>query len=95
MNELTRKQTSLIFKARCRMIKVKGNYKNGHQNLTCRLCGADEESQNHILEECQVIHPDETNKVSRHQLFNDNTDALRLTAQKIDKILEKLGKIVY
>ena len=77
------------------MIKVKGNYKNGHQNLNCRLCGTDEETQTHILEECHVMHPDETNKVSRHQLFDENTDALRLTAQKIDKILEKLGEVVY
>ena len=38
MKTLTRKQTSTIFKARSRMIKVKGNYKNGHPNLTCRIC---------------------------------------------------------
>ena len=56
MNELTRKQTSLIFKARTRMLKIKGNYKNGYTNLTCRLCGKEEESQPHILEECPVVH---------------------------------------
>ena len=95
MNELTRKQASLIFRARSRMIKVKGNYKNGHQNLTCRLCGIPEESQTHILEECQVMHPDESNKVSKHQLFSEDTDALRLTAGKVDKILERLGETVY
>ena len=50
MNELTRKQTSLIFKARTRMLKVKGNYKNGHPNQTCRMCKSGDESQKHILE---------------------------------------------
>ena len=42
MSELTRKQTSLVFKARSRMLKVKGNYKNGYQDLTCKLCRKDE-----------------------------------------------------
>ena len=45
MNELTRKQTSLIFKARARMLKVKGNYKNGHPNQTCRMCKSEGETQ--------------------------------------------------
>ena len=95
MNELTRKQSSLIFKARCRMIKVKGNYKNGYPDLTCRLCGSEEESQTHILETCHMMHPDDTNKVSKLQLFSENADALRLTAKKIDKIMEKLSELVY
>ena len=38
MNELTRKQASLVFKTRTRMIKAKANYKNGHSNLTRRAC---------------------------------------------------------
>ena len=46
MSELTRKQTSLIFRARCRMTKVKGNYKNGYHDLKCRICNKEEETQN-------------------------------------------------
>ena len=38
MEELTRNQVSIIFKARTRMLKVKSNYKNGNTNLLCRLC---------------------------------------------------------
>ena len=41
MEELTRKQTSLIFRARSRMIKVKVNYKKGHPELMCRMCYLD------------------------------------------------------
>ena len=36
MKALTRKQASTIFKTRTRMLKVKGNYKNGYPDLTCR-----------------------------------------------------------
>ena len=34
MNKLTRKQASTIFKARTRMIKIKGNYRNGYNELS-------------------------------------------------------------
>ena len=94
MNELTRKQTSLIFKARTRMLKVKSNYKNGHPNLTCRMCKTEEETQTHILEECPVVHPDETNKIPKHQLFSEDTGTLREIAIKIGKIQEKLDEVV-
>ena len=47
MNRLTRKQASIVFKTRTRMIKVKGNYKNGYSDLTCRACKGVQETQNH------------------------------------------------
>ena len=94
MNELTRKQASLTFKARTRMIKVKCNYKNGYANLKCRMCKNEDETQKHIPEECPIIHDNESIRVPVHQLFNEDTDTLRRTAQKIDKVLQKLGDTV-
>ena len=58
MKKLTRKQASTIFKARTRMIKVKGNYKNGYPDLTCRACQKDHETQAHVLYECKKLNPD-------------------------------------
>ena len=95
MNELTRKQTSLIFKARSRMLKVKGNYKNGYPDLKCRMCMREEETQTHILEECLTMHPDNAIKVPKHLLFDENTGTLRQIANNLEKILEKLSDVVY
>ena len=95
MKELTRMQTSLIFKARTRMIKAKGNYKNGHPDLTCRLCRKETETQKHILEECISMHDNDASKVLKHQLFNEDTDTLRQVAKNLKKITEKLGEVVY
>ena len=95
MNELTRKQTSLIFKARCRMLKVKCNYKNGHPDLLCRMCKKEEETQTHIVEECPAIHKSDANKVPRHLLFSEDTDTLRQTAKNLEIVNEMLGEIVY
>ena len=94
MNELTRKQTSLIFKARTRMLKVKGNYKNGYTDLTCRMCKSEEESQTHILETCSVIHPDDAIKVPKRKLFTEDTGTLREVASTIGKIQDKLNEVV-
>ena len=57
MECLNRKETSTIFKARTRMIKVKGNYKNGYQSHLCRACKHALETQSHVLYECQELHP--------------------------------------
>ena len=79
MSELTRKQTSLIFKARTRMIKVKSNYKNGHTDLICRMCKKEEETQKHILEECLAIHKDEAIIVPKDKIFSEETGTLKKT----------------
>ena len=57
MLKLTRKQVSTIFAARTRMVKVKGNYKNGYQDLKCRACQHPCETQTHVLNECRTLHP--------------------------------------
>ena len=62
MNHLTRKQASIIFRTRTRMIKVKGNYKNGHSDLTCRACKMTMETQPHVLNECPKLHPDDSKR---------------------------------
>ena len=95
MNELTRKQTSTIFKARSRMLKVKGNYKNGYPDLSCRLCKQHDEIQTHIPEECLAMHHNSFSKVPMHQLFSEEADTLRQVASNLQNITEKLGEIVY
>ena len=95
MNKLTRKQTSLIFKARTRMLKFKGNYKNGYPNLTCRICKQAEETQTHVLEECPVLHPDDNNKIPKHQVFSGDAGTLRNTADKIAELLEKMSELLH
>ena len=93
MNELTRNETSLIFKARTRMFKVKGNYKNGYQDLKCRMCKREEETQKHILEECLAMHNEESIRVPNHQLFNEDTGTLKNVAKNLEKIQNKLYEL--
>ena len=59
------------------MIKVKANYKNGFPDQTCRACNDQAETQNHVLNECKMIHPNAPaadNGSSNPAKTPDNTD---------------------
>ena len=92
MNKLTRNQASTIFKARTRMLKVKANYKNGNKDINCRACGKYEETQNHILEECEIINKDES-PIKKEIIFTECATELKKVAISINKKMELLEKI--
>ena len=100
MRKLTRKQTSTIFKARTRMTKIKGNYKNEYPDQTCRACNNNPETHLHALNECMVLHPivsasteDPKLNCDITDIFSDCTEKLREVATKIDKICVKLNEM--
>jgi len=53
INLLTRKDCTNIFSIRARIIKIKANYKNAHNNM--QWCEEKEETQEHILSECPAL----------------------------------------
>merc|ERR1711895_59565 len=69
MTKLTRKQASTIFKARIRMTKVKGNYKNLFPNLRCRACKEEQETQKHVLQDCKTL---QNNNLEPNEITTDN-----------------------
>ncbi len=52
------------------MIECKENYKNDYKdnNLKCRFCEITEESQNHVLEECNKLHINEQTKITSDEI---------------------------
>ena len=97
MRKLTRKQVSTIFKARTRMTKIKGNYKNEYPDQTCRACKIHPESHLHALYECTTLNPNRpvsTDTTNNLDIFCDyNTDELKIVATKIDEICKKLTEL--
>ncbi len=57
------------------MLKVKNNYKKGQQNLLYRRCKITEETQQHILEECWCLRPDDSTEVTKEDLFNEKNQS--------------------
>ncbi len=90
MKELTRKQASIIFKARTRMLDVKNNYKGKYKDTKCRKCNYENETQEHILQECTGIHTSEHSKIRTTDIFNDDITILKTTAKRIEMIIKKL-----
>ena len=49
------------------------NYKTQYKNnLICRACGQQEETQKHILEECHNLHPTPGTKVTTSDIFHQD-----------------------
>ena len=46
---MSKEDTHLIFKLRCRVTEVKINMKGKYDELECVACGEEEESQEHIM----------------------------------------------
>ena len=88
MDKLTRNQASVIFKARTRMLTAKSNYKNGYKDLTCRLCKKYEETQNHILEECEKMI--ELPRITKEMIFSEDVKELKETVSNVMKRIEIL-----
>ena len=91
MNKLTRKQVSLVFKTRTRMMKVKGNYKNGYPDLICRACKNAEETQNHTLSDCKALHPYGPPTRNEMEPFSDDINVLKETARTVEEIEKRLN----
>ena len=93
--KLTRNQTSTIFKARNRMIRIKENYKNEHDNMECRGCGHKQETLIHVMNTCTAIHTNNTHKIHINELFKENINIMREIAKKlthIDEIIDQWNK---
>jgi hypothetical protein len=93
MEQATRHTANNIITARTRMIEVKSNYKGKYNNLNCRFCGGNQETQKHILEECQQINRNEYNIITEKEIFSEDLTENIQTAEKIHKIRKLLTDI--
>ena len=63
-----------------------------HSSKECRICGEKEETQEHILEECRGLNDDEHDKITTQEIFESDTEKLRITANKINKKINKFNE---
>ena len=53
--KMTKEEGQLIFQLRCQVTDVKTNFKRKYENLECRACMSEEESQKHLIE-CKILN---------------------------------------
>ena len=94
MNNLNRQETSIIFKARTRMLDVKNNFRGKQEksDILCRSCGKMPETQKHVLEECKTIHTTCATRVFKYDIFSENPTWLRIVTKKITRAMQILGQ---
>ncbi len=66
------------------MLKVKNNYKNWQNNILCRMCKITEETENHILEECQGLRKHDSTKVTK-QIYLMKKSIIIITMNKLEQ----------
>ena len=69
---------------------MRGAYK---ENMTCRLCNTEIETQEHILSECTKLHQGNNQlRTNTDEIYTEDLDTLKRTANKIIQIMEEVKK---
>ena len=64
------------------MLKVKGNYKNGFPDQTCRACQNSPETQAHVLYDCKKLNPEVSTSNENPDNTNNNPENLNKENEK-------------
>ena len=89
-------KTTLLFKARCRMLNFKNNFRGTNTDLSCDLCQADVEDDDHIFDTCPALDAVRNDlQITREELFQSDVTAERMAAIAdflchVERVLRKL-----
>ena len=92
---ITQNEIQTIFKLRSRVTDVKQNFKAKYENLECRNCKVEEESQHHVYECWEIIKnkKDKTKMIEFDKIFGENSKYQAEIARNFLEILEIRRKI--
>ena len=68
--KITKEEAQLIFGLRCRVTKVKINVRGKYDNLDCRACDMEEETQQHILVCEELNRKNMVEDIKYEKIFN-------------------------
>ena len=60
-----------MLRARTSMMNVRMNYKNGQEKHKCRFCNEAEETQEHVIQDCQKIKRN-SDTIRYAEIFKEN-----------------------
>ena len=93
--KISREDSQIVFKLRCRATKLKANMKSMYDSLECTACGIEEENQQHILE-CSILNQNTNLEECKYgKIFNgtvsDKVEIARRFTESFDR-LENMKK---
>ena len=87
--KISKEDAQLIFKLRCRVTHVKTNLKGKYENLECRACKVEEESQKHIIE-CKSLNEENVQEMEYEKIYNGTVAEKLKIARKFWRNIEKI-----
>ena len=87
---ISREETQLIFKLRCRVTGVKTNMRNMYSDVLCDACGIQEESQKHVIQECIKLNENQDSMFIYEKIYNGSVSEKVEIAKKFEKNYQKL-----
>ena len=91
MTSLCRKECSAVFRYKCRMLDVKGNFPRGLENILCSYCDTGTETQIHIMQECPHFI-DLTRELDLTKLDENQNLEFKKEANILRQITDRLKK---
>ena len=86
---ISREETQLIFKLRCRVTNVKTNMRSMYLEVICDACGIQEESQKHIIQECLKLN-ENNDSIKYEKIYNGSVSEKVKIAIKFEENFKKL-----
>ena len=81
-----------MLRARTSMMNVRMNYKNGQEKHKCRFCNEAEETQEHVIQDCQKIKRI-SDTIRYAEIFKENNmEKNRAIARALIQINNKLDE---
>ena len=89
-SQVSKEERQLIFELRSRVTEVKMNFKTKYEDLNCKTCKIEEETQKHILECTELDKKDQETKcnLTYEKLFSGNTEEKVMIARIFRKRME-------
>ena len=81
--KMSKEEAQLIFKLRCQVTNVKTNLKGKYDELECRACKIEQETQKHIVE-CIVLSK-EKEKIEFEKIYHGTVEEKVIIARKFQK----------
>ena len=92
MKELNSKRTRIMFSARTGVLDVKSLRPYKYNDKTCRLCGQEDESVDHVLNGCNSVTCIEVER-RKIDIYSDKIDEIEEAACRIQDFLDKCEEL--
>ena len=88
--KISKEETQLIFKLRCRVTDIKTNMRKMYADVFCDACGLQEESQKHIIQECMKLNDNNDRSLKYEKIYDGTVGEKIEIAKRFEDNYKKL-----